>query len=421
MSPVAAQDIDAEIRAEQAEELVKARSAARIESVRPEMSFEFRQFNAPIGGTIEASGIITERSHAALAALIARLDDEGNYATYISFNSEGGNLGAAMKLGELLRQKRIGTVVDRANRCLSACAIAFLGGVFRSVDNGSMYEPVPWDDQGQLGYHSFGFAQDVGTILEPKEATEFAREVSTNTQITLGDLARYVAAMGADPIIIQLSAPYGPKDFLFLPVSRLDQLRILSREEEPGEFRLIPDGDAVIAVSIGGDRQMILGCESIRGGRPVPVIVFGILARETRQDPVGEWKDAVTLSAILAAGGLPWSAEDRAHKHFHAEKWLPAADFSATFGILDIGREDAAGNPAPILLTEQNSRFIVRDGALYVVIAPGAEVVAEIAASDDLYLVMAPDSGIPMSFVQRFKPGQQDRGNIDFALRACVK
>lgn len=73
----------------------------------------------------------------ALAALIEKNDVgcvEEEIEPAISFDSLGGDMDESINIGRLIRSKGIGTSVERGAQCVSACNIAFLGGVSRSVD-----------------------------------------------------------------------------------------------------------------------------------------------------------------------------------------------------------------------------------------------------------------------------------------------
>ena len=59
-------------------------------------------------------------------------------------NSPGGNLFAGMELGRIIRKHGAGThIIDHRTvlpgQCYSACALAFLGGVSRFIDNAARY------------------------------------------------------------------------------------------------------------------------------------------------------------------------------------------------------------------------------------------------------------------------------------------
>ena len=89
----------------------------------------------------------------------------------IHFNSPGGDLYEAMKVGQLIRQEMITTQVTRDSLCYSACVIAYLGGVLRI--------PV-----GPIGIHSFYSNEFIG-------ASNFA-EASKRYNEILSQLESYL-------------------------------------------------------------------------------------------------------------------------------------------------------------------------------------------------------------------------------------
>jgi len=67
---------------------------------------------------------------------------EGNVAIWL--NSPGGNLFAGMQLGRIIRKRGASThIIDartlRPGKCYSACAMTFLGGLYRYNDKGGRY------------------------------------------------------------------------------------------------------------------------------------------------------------------------------------------------------------------------------------------------------------------------------------------
>lgn len=54
--------------------------------------------------------------------------------------SGGGNLDEGVKVGEVLRRHRAAVRVPSGEACVSACTVAFLGGVIRTVDRDATYE-----------------------------------------------------------------------------------------------------------------------------------------------------------------------------------------------------------------------------------------------------------------------------------------
>ena len=55
----------------------------------------------------------------------------------VAFRSEGGSLVAGIRIGALIREKKITTVVPDGALCASACALAWLGGTRRFVGQNS--------------------------------------------------------------------------------------------------------------------------------------------------------------------------------------------------------------------------------------------------------------------------------------------
>ena len=85
-------------------------------------------------------------------------------------SSEGGSLGAGLAIGRYLRKTGMATRVPAGADCASACAYAFIGGVFRNVD-------------GRIGVHMS------------------AKEVDPELLATITALIRRYGASGARDVI----------------------------------------------------------------------------------------------------------------------------------------------------------------------------------------------------------------------------
>lgn len=84
-------------------------------------------------------------------AFVNFLSSQSRSASELILSSDGGDLAAGLELGRSVRRLSLATVVGEpsgigsngsellASRCSSACALAFLGGVERSVTPGSEY------------------------------------------------------------------------------------------------------------------------------------------------------------------------------------------------------------------------------------------------------------------------------------------
>ena len=84
------------------------------------------------------SGVISQETY----VHVERLSRE-KYVKEVFLNSEGGDLLAGLALGRLFKERKLDTRVMAKAKCLSACALAFLGGVSRYIA----------DDVDSFGFH----------------------------------------------------------------------------------------------------------------------------------------------------------------------------------------------------------------------------------------------------------------------------
>ncbi len=96
-------------------------------------------------------------------------------ADYISFDSPGGNVVTAIRFGRAIRALKARTLQIRAMECASACAFAFVGGVERFAEPGS------------IGVHRVSLSDDIP--MDNKLA------VST-VQLLTGEIIGYLTDMG---------------------------------------------------------------------------------------------------------------------------------------------------------------------------------------------------------------------------------
>ena len=111
------------------------------------------------------------------------------------FNSPGGNLFAAMQLGRIVRARGASThIIDhrtlRAGTCYSACAMTFLGGVYR-FNNG-----------GRYGVHR------TSLLVGPTGELDLGSEVSSA-------IGSYIREMGIDSRLLDLCMKAG-RDEMYL-------------------------------------------------------------------------------------------------------------------------------------------------------------------------------------------------------------
>lgn len=91
------------------------------------------------------------------------LDDGQKFADAITgydtglvvLSSDGGNLLAALRIGTLIRSTNFATAVRDKSECVSACAIAWLGGAARYLGTDAL-----------VGFHAFYTVGDNGQLTE---------------------------------------------------------------------------------------------------------------------------------------------------------------------------------------------------------------------------------------------------------------
>ena len=116
----------------------------------------------------------------------------------LELSSKGGNLLEGIKIGYLLREFGVATLVRHGDACLSACALAFLGGTGRR--QGASAEPARiLEIGGQVGFHNFSV--NVAWVLS-ETRSDPARGIARGFDLARAGAAqmmRYVTDMGVSP------------------------------------------------------------------------------------------------------------------------------------------------------------------------------------------------------------------------------
>lgn len=108
-----------------------------------------------ISCTLRLSGQITQGDSDRLRSLLERdgyLDDGSNSTQALCLDSPGGALDEGVRIAEVLRDFYVPTVLPAGARCLSACAVAFMGGTYRF----DIYTPLQrsMHPTATLGFHA---------------------------------------------------------------------------------------------------------------------------------------------------------------------------------------------------------------------------------------------------------------------------
>lgn len=198
-----------------------------------EMTFEMSCIgNAVEGCYVVAEGMISPRTPDFFEKFIS----SGTEAGYIALSSPGGNLGAGVRLGRLIRKSGLNTtigdgapVVNGEGKlgpadCLSACAYAYLGGNERTLREGS-----------RLGFHQFYLAGD-GVIS------------GSDAQVISGELISYIVEMGVDARIFTNASKTAADKFYFVTDADAVDLGV-STPYGYGDFFLEPYQNGVVAAT----------------------------------------------------------------------------------------------------------------------------------------------------------------------------
>jgi hypothetical protein len=228
----------------------------------------------------------------------------------LSFHSNGGNLLAGIKLGEMIRQAgydtMLGKTVGNARRgadgsiviestgstpgvCASACAYAFLGGKKRHVPSGS-----------KIGVHQHS---DPASVSDPlaKSANALDRSVD---QVLTGLVLEYVLRMGASPRVASIAQMTPPWKVYWLSSEEFQELEVDNFEDRYTSLSLKAFGRGAVAEVSTKDSKRTLRIYC-RGIERTPQLAF-LIRSDDFQGGAGGYRDTVGSFAyeVATKGGL---------------------------------------------------------------------------------------------------------------------
>jgi len=134
----------------------------------------------------------------------------------ISFNSNGGAAIEGYQIGYIIRKNMMSTVIKKGNKCLSACAVAYLGGTNKY-------------NYGILGFHVAWAQQSGKDFNEGMRAGQIMGSIDSIYSFNMG----YTAQLNF--IISQITSK---EDFIVLS---LDDLKLFEmKDKEYTEFNTLP-------------------------------------------------------------------------------------------------------------------------------------------------------------------------------------
>ena len=135
-------------------------------------------------------------------------------------SSSGGDLLEGLKVGYLFREFEVATLVRKGDICLSACAMAFLGGT------ASRQSPTPLPSRtieigGQVGFHNFTLdATAVQSETKGDATAGIARGFGLG-RAGASALIRYAADLGVDPGFIAQLLARPPDTWLYVDTDEM--------------------------------------------------------------------------------------------------------------------------------------------------------------------------------------------------------
>lgn len=192
---------------------------------------------------VVADGVITADTPDAFRAFLASEPFDG-FDFLIDLNSPGGNLWGGMELGRMIRAEGLTARVmaypprissegswnpsEEPGMCMSACALAFLGGEDRKVEN------------GLLGFHQFSSAVNAqGEVAD-------LYETETITQVLSGRVHEYIEEMGVSATLFSKMSRTLPEEMYLPNTQEREELKIVTYSYFR-DFVMEPQAGGVIA------------------------------------------------------------------------------------------------------------------------------------------------------------------------------
>jgi hypothetical protein len=227
---------------------------------------------------IFADGDIEGTSAAGLTKVMEENRIPPNSTVY--FNSPGGSLFGGMELGLLIRKYGLFTEVAKRGPtqtsygfreyaklpgvCLSACSLAYIGGVFRWVGN----------SKSVYGVHRF-----YGDSSLDADKAQIASSV----------IIQYIRDMGVDPALFTEMTKAGREEVNIIPWSKLGALNVVNSGQGRTEWSIETTGDDLY---VKGQRNTSQGINKF-----MVVCTNGRLSLYVIFDPIGRDQEVLGLEA----------------------------------------------------------------------------------------------------------------------------
>lgn len=152
---------------------------------------------------IRLSGPFRQGDADAMRQLLARLKGQSRPSpnaplATVELSSLGGDLNEGLRIGYLFRDYNVATVVRKKDICLSACALAFLGGT--STHGPSERSPSHSLEIGaKLGFHAFYLNPNSAQAPTASDPVQGRRQGFVEARAATTAVMLYAADLGIDP------------------------------------------------------------------------------------------------------------------------------------------------------------------------------------------------------------------------------
>jgi hypothetical protein len=156
---------------------------------------------------IRFSGPFRQGDAEAMRELLARLEGQSKAApgaplATVELSSLGGDLNEGLKVGYLFRDFNVATVVRKKDICLSACALAFLGGTSahgEANDPSERTRSHRLEIGAKLGFHAFYLNPNSAQAPTAEDPALGRRQGFTEARAATTAVMLYAADLGIDP------------------------------------------------------------------------------------------------------------------------------------------------------------------------------------------------------------------------------
>ena len=175
---------------------------------------------ARLGSKLRLTGMIETGDADKLRAILSRLPvttlgkDEGPL-TVIELSSLGGSLTEAFEIGALLRKFKVVAVVRNKDICLSACALAFLGGNAYRLPSPDPTE-CNLEIGGKVGFHNFSLNRNGLREVTSDDPVASRLQGFADARGGVAGLIKYAGEMGLPPEFVSGMIGRPAEDFQFI-------------------------------------------------------------------------------------------------------------------------------------------------------------------------------------------------------------